>query len=127
MAEYSYYKMIDNTTRYASNTCLDHIFIKCKSTEFSKSLISPITITDHYPIFLSIRNLKTNRNNPPNPLTISKINNLKLSNLIATQSWKTVIDNTNVNEATDNSINILKNLISKASTNIKISSKLKKN
>lgn len=96
-------------TRYASNTCLDHTFVKCKSTEFSKSIISPITITDHYPIFLSIGNLITNRNNPSNPLTILKINSLKLSNLIATQSWKTVIDNTNVNKATDNFIDILKN------------------
>jgi hypothetical protein len=35
MAEYGYYKIINNTIRYASNTCLNHIFIKCKSTEFS--------------------------------------------------------------------------------------------
>lgn len=50
MAEYGNLKMINNMTRYASNTCLDHIFMKCKSTKFSKSIISPITITDHYPM-----------------------------------------------------------------------------
>jgi len=51
--------------------------MKCKSTKFTKPIISPITITDHYPIFLCIVHLLTNRNNTPNPLKISKINNFK--------------------------------------------------
>jgi len=68
--------------------------MKCKSTKFIKLIISPITITDHYPIFFSVGHLLTNRNNTPNPLRISKINHFKLSNLIATQLWDTVLDKT---------------------------------
>jgi hypothetical protein len=126
MAEYGYLKIINNTTGYASNTCLDHIFMKCKSTKLSKPIVSPITITDHYSIFLSVGHLLTNINNTPNSLTISKINNFKLSDLIATQLWDNVLDKMDVNEATDNFINILKILMPKASISIKISSKLKK-
>jgi ligand-binding sensor protein len=100
--------------------------MKCKSIQFSKTIISPITITDFYVIFLSIGNLITNKNNTPNSFTTSKINTSKLSNLIATQSRETFLDKNDVNEATDNFINIIKNLTKKATNNIKISSKLKK-
>jgi hypothetical protein len=93
--------------------------MKCKSIQFSKAIISPNTITDHYAIFLSIGNLIKNRNNTPNTFTTSKINISKLSNLIATQSWETVLDKNDV--ATDNFINIIKNLMKKATNNINIS------
>lgn len=65
----------------ASNSCLDHIFMKSK-THYSMPIISPIIISDHYPIFLSIGNLISNRNSKPNPLTINRIDHSKLSNLI---------------------------------------------
>lgn len=65
--------------------------MKCKSVNFSKPVIIPITITYHYPIFLSVGNLITNRNNTPNLLTLTKINNSKLSN--SSQSWKSVLEN----------------------------------
>jgi hypothetical protein len=59
LVEFGYFKIIDTITRHASNSCLVHIFMKSKIIHYSKSIVSPITISDHYPIFLIIGNLVT--------------------------------------------------------------------
>jgi len=126
LAEFGYFKMIDTITRHASNSFLDHIFMKSKTIKYSKPIVCPITISDHYPILLSIGNVISNRKNKPDPLTINTINYLILSNLISNQKWCTILEHADVNNATKCFINILNNLVKLASVNIKISSKLKK-
>jgi hypothetical protein len=126
LAEFGYFKMIDTITRPASNSCLDHIFMKSKTIIYSKPIVCPITISDHYPILLSIGNLISNRKNKPDPLTINTINYSILSNLISNQNWCTILEHADVNKATKCFINILNNLVKLASVSIKISTKLKK-
>jgi len=100
--------------------------MKSKTIKYSKPIVCPITISDHYPILLSIGNVISNRKNKPDPLSITPINYSILSNLISSQKWDTVLRHSDTNNATESFINILNDLIKQASTNIKISSKLKK-
>jgi len=126
LAEFGYYKLINTITRQASNSCLDHIFMKSNTIKYVKPIVSQITITDHYPILLSIGNLISNRKNTPHPLTITKIDHYMFSNLILNQSWNTILAHTDVNHATECFINTLKDIIKLSSVSFKISSKLKK-
>jgi len=91
LAEFGCFKMIDTITRHASNSCLDHIFMKSKTIKYSKPIVCPITISDHHPILHSIGNLKSNRKNKPDTLTITTINYSILSNL--TLSDPTILSN----------------------------------
>lgn len=123
LAEFGYFKMNDTITRYASNSCLDHIFMKSKTTKFSNPIVCQITISGHYPIFLSIGNLISNRNNTSNALTITTIDYSLLSNLIITkQSWISILEYTDCNDTTKLFFSILNNLIELAFARIKVSS-----
>jgi len=84
-------------------------------------MVGPITISDHYSIFLSIGNLVRNRNNKPNALAITTIEYSILQN--CTEFHTRIHRRQN---ATQCFINTLKNLIKSASSSRKISSKLKK-
>ena len=70
MAQFGFTPVIKNTIRPASNTCIDHIFIKIKSFVNIKPITIQSNITDHYPIMISIGNILNNRNNKPNYLKI---------------------------------------------------------
>jgi len=84
--------------------------MKSKTIKYSKPIVCPITITDHYPILLSIENLISKRNNKPDPLTITTINYSILSNLISNQKWSTILEHSDVNNVTECFINTINNL-----------------
>lgn len=100
--------------------------MKNNTIKYVKPIVSPITITDHYPILLSIENLISNGKNTLNPLTITKIDNSILSNLISNQSWCNILAHSDVNYTTTCFINTLNDKIKLAYVRIKISSKLKR-
>lgn len=74
--------------------------MKSKAIHFSKPIVSPITISDLYPTFLSIGNLNSNRPNKPNPLAITKIDYPLLSKLITKNSWSSTLKQTDFNKTT---------------------------
>lgn len=126
MAEYGFVPLIKNITRPKSFTCIDHVFIKTNSLINILPTIPHINITDHYPIVISIKNILNNRNNKPNPLTLTKINNIELSYAIKIQDWTNVYESTDVNIATNTFIEILNTINTTTSKQIKIPSKTKK-
>ncbi|KAF0752799.1 Uncharacterized protein FWK35_00012261 [Aphis craccivora] len=92
MAQLGFIPVIENITRPASNTCIDHIFVKTKSLDHIKPIIIKSNITDHYPKIISVGNILDNRHNKPNPLKILITDEAKLTDLIQNFEWSEMYD-----------------------------------
>lgn len=125
--EYGFISLINCITRpnESGRTCLDHVFIKYKSLPNLKMYVAHISLTGHFSIATNISNLVFKRNNPPNPKTINQIDYNK-SLVLDNYDWSSIINNSDVNSATNNFIDILQIEINKFSAIKNISSKTKK-
>lgn len=103
--------VINQPTRITQNSssCIDHIFIRSKQ-ENHISAILETHITDHFPIILGW-NSNDNRKDslhPNNPHQVKKwVNHNKLIASLEKETWNVVLNQSNVNTATNNFVNTL--------------------
>lgn len=109
---------IKETTRYDSNSCLDHFFIKNKHKHLNfNSFILHTFVTDHYPIMINITNNNTKTNNIKQieqQIRKQKVNYDILKNNLSLCDWTDVVHLSNPEQATNLFIKILSENIKKA-------------
>lgn len=120
---------INQITRPASTTCLDHIFIKTpnniKNIKFLPIILQNDT-TDHYPVLLKVINNTKGNNSNNIPQITSQINFEILKEIISSESWDELYQIDNVNVAFDVFRNKLVQCIQKSTKTTKIKSSEKK-
>lgn len=113
---------IDKVTRPASGTCIDHFFVKLPRFFNASSVILQSSVTDHYAICLNILSTKTHK--PPNTdRVIIKTDWKKVRNTLSSHNWNRVIEQNNVDNATDIFIESVQNIIAEKSHEVKVSSR----
>lgn len=110
---------INSVTRPASETCLDHIFVKKKinSNKINiKSYIVEEDITDHNPIMLFLNQEKVYQEKTNHQETIlkSKLNILKFKQLLGDFDWSCVKNGNDPESATDLFLDIYQRLLKEA-------------
>lgn len=107
-----------NTTRPSNitaegGTCIDNIFIK---TDFLnvKALTLMVPITDHYPIFLEIKNGRINSNSKENKTDMNYYNYKKLFNAAKQINWEKYKNTKDPNENINDIINEIRSCMNKS-------------
>jgi len=120
-----YTSLINKPTRVTENseTCIDHIHMKSKnSLQLNKyPVILQTSITDHYATLVGIE-LKSDISGQRQK-EITKVDFEKLQELLSTQTWETIIEIKNSQEAYREFINKINECIRLATTTIKPNSK----
>lgn len=118
---------INKGTRVSQNssTIIDHIFVRNRNKNYPNliftSSIFETDLTDHYSVFLSIKNdgLGTKINNPGE--SFNKIDFFKLNTLLKKENWGDVMNCNNVQSSYNFFITKLKFYISNATKQCKVS------
>lgn len=122
---YGFSSMINAPTRVQGNsaTCIDHLFVKCKSELYNeiRSVILTRDFTDHYPVLLNI-GLK-GKSFVPKKNEIQKIDYVQLENLLSQLEWSNILVNSDVESCTLEFVTVLQNVMETCTHNCKISCK----
>jgi hypothetical protein len=113
---------VDKVTRPASNTCIDHYFVKLPPSFDVASTVLQTSITDHYTVCMRLYTPVSNKT-PNNDKYYMKIDWNGVKNSLSLQNWDHVINENEINLATNSFIQTLQNIILEMTTKIKISAK----
>lgn len=120
---------VDKVTRPASNTCIDHYFIRLPNTLSASSIILQTHVTDHFAVCLQIKSNKTpsNFNSQTNEkLFVLKTDWENVKKSLVSQSWDKVLTDNDASSSTKSFIEILQNLVHQNTKQIKRSAKFTK-
>lgn len=121
LAALNFVPYINEVTRPKTQTCIDHFFIKCPSNKnynISSFIFENNSISDHYPIAISIPSNMNNINKSEN-ITKKHINYNSLKADLKKETWLDVYSETDKNKAVSLFINKIINLVNKNTVSIK--------
>lgn len=131
MSSYGLESLINEPTRPASNTCIDHIFFRqAIGTKFRiTSNVCNLNVTDHCCLMLSLQyeTIRTTNNlTSSNKIVIDKIDYEKLKLLLSQEQWTTVFSESNSSNAFNEFLNVLTTYIDRCRVKINYKSKIRK-
>lgn len=127
LCEQGYISYINKATRVSQNssTLIDHIFVRERNKNHSNlvinSAIFETDLTDHYSVFLSIKNESSPTTVGSNVENYYKIDYVKLNSILQKENWSDVINCNDMQNCYNYFINKLKSHISKATKKLKYS------
>lgn len=132
LTQNGYVSCINQPTRESdqASTAIDHIFLRFKEHEQKKDDFMPFvvrsTLTDHYLIGLSIKNINKNIINLNRDTYTTRINYINLNKQLSEETWIEVLSNNDVEGAYSCFKKKIISLINKNTNMIKINSKNRK-
>lgn len=103
----------NSISKRTTSTCIDHIFSRLNQDINFSTVVHDFEITDHKMIQLDLK-YSINSNNISNKKdshNVTKIDQVKLSYLLSSESWNSVFEQNDPNVAYDNFISMLKNML----------------
>lgn len=108
LANFDLSPLINRYTREISKTCIDHLFCSFFDSQKIKASVIESDITDHYPLFLKIIN-NQDSNKVKNHAYISHLQEDTFIKEIRNESWHDILNNNDINLATENFIEKINN------------------